>query len=327
MIIINGQEDIENFDISSIQNVEELKIINIPKIPEGKFHGLNKLTKVYMSNINIIESGAFMDCKNLKDISFKNNPKEIYDFAFHNTNVSFIPELYQDTKFGVYNNLGKNIKLENLSWSDINKLSKLRKCKKYFKVGDEKQVQIGSDFYPVQIIGFDHDYKSDGRGKTAITFNFKTCIGNYYLNHEKNNRNGWEKSNMRSFLNNEIYNNLLFDLQSIIKTVDKISDNGNVSNSALVTTEDKIFLPSFEEIGFTYNHNFHYKMGQGNQYDFFSDYDSRSKQYNLDNSDAIWWLRSTYTNSDKFFFCVDKQGCYNFASANKLYGISPCFCI
>jgi hypothetical protein len=216
--------------------------------------------------------------------------------------------------------------LENTSWSDLDKLAKLDKCKKYFKIGAEKKIMICDDFYPVQIIGFDYDCKSDNSGKAAITFNFKNCIGNYYLNSEKISKGGWKNSSMRSFLNNEIFNNLPFDLRIIIKTVIKISDSDMI-NFDLTTTDDRLFLPSFEEVGFSHNNNFHYKIGQGNKYEYFSDYNNRSKKYNSDNSNAIWWLRSVYTNSDKYFFCIDDQGCYNFASANKLYGISPCFCI
>lgn len=326
-IYIDNQEGMNKINISSIQNAKEIVINNVIFIPEGKFYGLDKLTKVTIGNVNIIESGAFMNCKNLEFIEITNKPKEIRDFAFHNTKVGFIPEIYKNTKFGIYNNIRQNITLENISWEDLDKLAKLNKYQEYFKIGDEKNIIVCNDSYIVQIIGFNHDYRSDGRGKTAITFNFKNCIGNYYLNSEKNNKKGWKNSKMRKFLNNEIYNSLPFDLKTVIKEVDKISDNGNLCDSDLITTEDKLFLPSFEEVGFSWNNNMHYKIGQGDEYEYLSNYANRNKKYNLDNSEATWWLRSTYTNSDKFFFCIDSQGYYHFASANKLYGISPCFCI
>ena len=331
MIIINGQEDIENFDISSIQNVEELKIINVPKIPEGKFHGLNKLNKVYMNNINIIESGAFMDCKNLKDISFKNNPKEIHDFAFHNTKIGFIPELYKDTKFGVYNNLGKNITLENTSWSNINKLSNLSKCKDYFNIGDMKSMTLtNGETYNAEIIGFDHDDLADGSGKAGITFQFKELM---ITRHNMNsatyeyqygyNIGGWKASEMRDYVNNDVYALLPADLQIEIKEVSKVSDVGNKNITDLMTTNDKLFLLSFKEVGFTSSNSSYFASGQGTQYEKFIDNASRVKY--LSGSAAGWWLRSTSIAS--YFFNVGSDGGYYITYANYTYGVAPAFCI
>ena len=98
-------------------------------------------------------------------------------------------------------------------------------------------------------------------------------------------------------------------MRAIIKTVNKISDGG-VDNLTLVITEDKVWLASYDEVGFT-NSQFAL-LGQGTLYgDIFSDKkESRSKYIMDSTSTGGWSLRSSYTGDTGsiLFVQVTKPG-------------------
>ena len=123
-----------------------------------------------------------------------------------------------------------------------------------------------------------------------------------------------------------MYSSLPSDLQAIIKTVNKISDNGNKDATTLNTTKDKLFLLSLEEIGFTIDDTINFVPGQGTKYEYFTDDTSRVKSY-LSGKLSKWWLRSANTDYSYFFFFVDSDGDWNDYSACDTFAVAPAFCI
>ena len=148
-------------------------------------------------------------------------------------------------------------------------------------------------------------------------------ITTHVMNSTSTNVGGWETSEMRTYVNNDVYNSLPSDLQSVIKTVNKVSDVGNKDTSTLKTTEDKLFLLSAEEVGYSASYQVN---GQGTKYEIYSDNASRIK-YNLSGSADRWWLRSTYTYATRYFFNVGSGGGRSYDGADSTYGVAPAFCI
>lgn len=69
------------------------------------------------------------------------------------------------------------------------------------------------------------------------------------MNSNSTNKDGWEKTEMRTYLNGDVYSSLSSDLQSVIKTVNKSSDKGkDAGNGAITTTADKLWLFSAQEL-------------------------------------------------------------------------------
>ena len=191
---------------------------------------------------------------------------------------------------------------------------KKSKAKDYFEIGNEKKIAIDNEIYHVQIIGFDHDDKSDGPDKAGITVGLKEIMTtNKPMTSTYNNAGGWRDCEMRTYLNETVYNSLPSDLQTVIKTVNKISDNGNKNTTTLNITRDKLFLFSTAEVGLDVD-------GQGTKYEFFSDNNSRSKKY-LSGKSNFWWLRSAYTNYTYFFCYVISNGYNYFHYANNTSGV------
>ena len=75
----------------------------------------------------------------------------------------------------------------------------------------------------MQIVGFNHDVKSDGSGKAGITFIFKDAIAKHDMNPSDTTSGGWKDSQMRSWLATEGMSMLPSDLQSKIIAVDKVT--------------------------------------------------------------------------------------------------------
>ena len=210
------------------------------------------------------------------------------------------------------------------SWSDINIISESGLASNYFNVGDEKELQIGSETYHVQILGFDHDDKSDGSGKSGITVGLKEIMTTKkVMNSSGSTVGGWEQSEMRTYLQNDILPTLPSDLKAVIKTVDKVSDTGN-PNYTLNTTQDKLFLFSTTEVGG--NSWASYDVDdQGTQYKFFTNNASRTKKY-LSGSSGSWWLRSASTNYTYGFCYVYNNGSdsdgYPYTTFGVVFGFS-----
>ena len=315
---------------------------DVDYIPENCFNGCKNLKEIiFKGNINNVEAAAFMNCNNLKIIN-ANNIGIIKDFAFYGCDNIVNFNINEDNANNIIYGTNNNILFEyfllpkigtplnDISWRKINMISKQNKAKNYFKVGDEKELQIGSETYHVQILGFNHDDKSDGSGKAGITVGLKEIITTEYnMNSTYINIGGWQNSKMRTYLQTDIYNSLPNDVKLVIKTVDKASDVGNKDEKTLVITHDNLFLFSFEEVGFksanatwftsSSKKEKPYVPKQGIKYDFFINDTSRIKY--LDNSATRWWLRSTFIYNNSSFYIVKRNGNNNINFANNNNGI------
>lgn len=181
----------------------------------------------------------------------------------------------------------------------------------------------------VEIIGYNHDNLADNSGKAPLTF-FCADLPQilHRMNEDSSNEGGWEASEMRAFLNDELFNALPEDLKLIIKPVRKISDGGS-SNKSLVTTTDSCWLASYDEIGLTSGSN--NLSGQGELYDaiFSSNKDSRKKYITDDTATGGWWTRTSYysLNSNSMFWRVTNSGgSYSDIAFNHFY-VAFGFCI
>lgn len=181
----------------------------------------------------------------------------------------------------------------------------------------------------VEIIGYNHDDLADGSGKAILTF-FCADLPQimHRMNEESSNEGGYEASEMREFLNGELFATLPEGLQTIIKPVYKISDGG-ATNKTLITTTDNCWLASYDEVGLVSGSN--NLSGQGELYSsiFSSSKDSRKKYITDDTAAGGWWLRSSYysTNSNSMFWRVTNSGgSYSDIAFNSFY-VAFGFCI
>lgn len=210
--------------------------------------------------------------------------------------------------------------LNDTSWADINICARLGMAQQFFKVGDQKTVNINGTNYQVQIIGFDHDDLTSG-GKAPITFQMVDCLNTTYnMNSSNTNVGGWGSSAMRGRMSTFL-SQMPSDLQAVIKTVNKKTSAGNQSTS-ISTTSDTLFLLSEVEIFGTTTYSV---AGEGSQYEWYQAGNTKIK--NVNGSASNWWERSPFSGDAAYFCYVAGSGAAGYSAASYTRGVSLGFCV
>ncbi|MDD3397866.1 MAG: DUF6273 domain-containing protein [Clostridia bacterium] len=215
-----------------------------------------------------------------------------------------------------------SLELAELSWTTINLVSEAGVASQVFNVGDEKTVLINAVPYTFVILGFDHDDKSDDSGKAGITFGMKNLLATTYnMNSTKTNSGGWENCLMRTRMAT-FFTQLPSDLQSAIKTVNKLATAGSTSTS-IITSPDKLFLFSEREIDGTTGAGY---VGEGTQYTYWVGKGAADRIKRLSNGSGSiinWWLRSPYMSNNYYFRLFNNSGDVQYNDA--IYAVGVCF--
>ena len=198
----------------------------------------------------------------------------------------------------------------------------------------------------VQIAGFAHDYRSYGTGKAGITFIFKDAVAEHAMNSTRTSEGGWEKSEMRDWLNSDFKGQLPQDLLVVIVPVDKSTNNKGKTKyvSSVTATSDELWLCSGRELCGQVdgqviddrNNQAHNDVlnAEGEEYKLFRDMnvDTASgnailtKTFKGDSCD--WWKRSPSPRYSGAFNAVDSDGDPNSGyDANRSNAVVPGFCI
>lgn len=210
------------------------------------------------------------------------------------------------------------------------------KGKEYFTAGDKIKMFPDSSAFTDTVIVFRlaafYHFKITG------TSDFAHCVfhmigvmnATHNMNTQNTNIDGWSGSGMRTFLNGTIFPALPQKWKAVIKSVDVISTVGGQSSN-LITSSDKLWLPSYSEMGY----------GTGNPYGNEIDADAESKAFPVYTNDysrvhkknngmgdaSIYWLRSPGTNGSYNFWSVTVSGSSNDIYALYAYGVAFGFCI
>lgn len=195
----------------------------------------------------------------------------------------------------------------------------------YYKLGQYKSVNFGSfGTLRMQIIAKNADELSDSSGYAQLTW-FPMELPNTMrrMNPSRiagtegtGSIGGWDKSEMKSYLYNDIWPLIPSIWKDIIKEVKKYTLIYNTSEQEEndVLTNEKIFLLSTREVGFT-----SYDETQGPVYNVaFADSNARIRRINSNAS--IYWLRSAL-NSKSFSNVSRGNWSFDTASSNNDYVI------
>ena len=189
-----------------------------------------------------------------------------------------------------------------------------------YAVGNYKPLDLGSEgVVNMQIAALDTDIMSDGSGNAHITWIAKELLATKHnMNSTKTNANGWEASEMRTYLQTDIWALIDPTVQNAIVAVDKTYYDHTTSSTK--TCSDKVWIPSYREVGF----------GTGVENDgiiyseLFTDNASRIKYQN--GTASSWWLRSARTVFSDHFYDVFPDGNWNSNYTNFTYGVALSFC-
>lgn len=170
-----------------------------------------------------------------------------------------------------------------------------------YKIGDEVPLDLGKEgLINMQVAAFDADILADGSGTAAISWVAKNPPKTKMaMNATAVNADGWSASAMRTYCNNELYNMMPQEVHNIIREVSKLSDGGN-ANKTLLTTTDKVWLPSHTEMGVSFKYTVD---GQGVTYKLFETAENRAF-----GSSEEWYVRSTANYLASLWVAIKPNG-------------------
>ena len=248
--------------------------------------------------------------------------------------------------------------LNDMTWADIRAISDAGLASSYFNVGDRKAVYLNgtvgnlslSGTYYCYIIGIDHNSAIEGTNRIHFQFGNTAASGGVHIafidsgyatrktsgswfnmNNTDSNSGGWKSSLMRTVICPAFKSAMPSDLQAVLKTVTKYSDNtGGGSNTAsyvTATTDDIFLLSEWEVFGSKTAANSAEQNYQA-KYAYYSAGNSRAKYFHshLD-IEAGWWLRSVYADVTNAICYVTTPGGAGYSSPMVSLGFAPAFCV
>ena len=240
--------------------------------------------------------------------------------------------------------LDMRINMDSLTWKEISDLMEEGNIT-YFNVGDYKQIILNGTAgnmsfnnrtaYAV-IIGINHNSSIEGNNLLHLQISLDNTntklLQNAQMNSATINTGGWEDCRMRTRECAQFVSCLPNDLQAVLKTVTKYTDNtgDRVGSASVVTaTQDRVFLLSeFEVFGsITYSNT--NEANRQQQYQWYRNHNTsegRVKEAYDSPSAQWWWMRSP--NCSSWSFCIVNSGGisddYYVSNSN---GFAPCFCV
>lgn len=247
--------------------------------------------------------------------------------------------------------------LNDISWEDIGRISDAGLAANYFSIGDRKAVTLSgtvgslslSGTYYCYIIGIDHNSTKEGSNRIHFQFGYSALSGGthiafidssynnsgssamFHMNSSNTNSGGWSSSYARGTLCTQFKSVMPSELQAVLKTVTKYSDNtGGGSNTAsyVTATTDTVFLLAEWEVFGARSYANSAEQNYQAQYAYYSAGNSKVRyRHSSTGSTAYWWLRSVRADYSRHFCSVDTSGSANDYLANYSIGFAPAFCV
>ena len=220
------------------------------------------------------------------------------------------------------------------SWDTIASNVKAGNTGKY-KVGDTKEVDLGTyGKHNVRIANMNtpDECKQEGFSQSACGFvvEFTDIIATHNMNPTATNEGGWPASQMKTFIDNDIYNSLPNELKSVIITTETVSGHGSEDANNFTST-DKLYLLAPKEIYSDWSNRYDTARDKTRQLDYYKiRYVTTNGSADVIKKDstgnnAEWWLRSASSNNSNNFYSVPSSGYWSDTPAHYTNGVSPAF--
>ncbi len=233
--------------------------------------------------------------------------------------------------------------LNDMSWSDIKKISDAGQASNYWAVGDTKTITINGKMgatplsnlsIDVFILGFDHNSSVEGSGKIHFQIgklsgkmvglidssynNISSASGKFTMNKSSTNSGGWASSHMRKTVlgsdssptsptENTLLSALPSDLRAVMKAVTKYTDNtangGGNTSSFVTATTDYLFLLAEFEVQGARSYANSYEKNYQAQYAYYSSGNSKVAYRHSATGSTAWWWLRSPRYNDSTRFC------------------------
>ena len=219
-----------------------------------------------------------------------------------------------------------------------------------YNVGDTKTVDMGTlGTHTLRIANKSTPAECSTTGFSQTACGFVLEFSDVIINHRINpytsgvttsgngNIGGWPASEMRAYVNSDIYNALPEELRNGIINTTLVSGHGNTAGETNFTSTDKLYLLSTHEVwedvdGNTSSGIDYYDTAYNNtrQLDYYSSQNITTSSYSgaikqNNGSNYYWWMRSASSNVISGFFTVTNAGGCTYTYSSRADGVSPAF--
>ena len=206
-----------------------------------------------------------------------------------------------------------------------------------YKVGNTKTVKVNGQEFTVRLANLKapNECNNSGFSQSACGFvvEFADVITTHNMNPTSSNKGGWLNSQMKTFIDNDIYNSLPEELRNVIIDTKTVSGHGSEDTNHITSPEDKLdklYLLAPKEIYSDWSNQYDSAADLTRQLDYYKIRGVTTNSYaaaikeNRTGADGWWWLRSAYDNYNFFYFVYD-FGAWGSKDANNTCGVSPAF--
>lgn len=246
--------------------------------------------------------------------------------------------------------------LNDYSWAEISAVSASGDAANLFSVGDTKSIVLNGTvgetaFSNVKIdayiLGINHNAELEGNNRIHFCIGKvgsktvglvdsqydqwpMTSSGYFSMSYGNSDTDsgGWEGCYMRNSVMQWIKNALPTELQNVLKTVTKYTDNtgGGTNNASNVTaTIETICLEAEFEVHGARTYANSFEKSKQQQYDCYKNGNSKVRyKYNSVGDAVVWWNRSPYSDLSDGFCGVGTDASASDASSRFCGAIAPC---
>ena len=218
-----------------------------------------------------------------------------------------------------------------------------------YHVGDTKEVDLGTygkHMVRISNMSTPDECKQDKFSQSACGFvvEFTDIITTHNMNPSGDyngktyrwgwNKDGWLKSQMKTFIDSDIYNSLPNELKSAIIDTKTISGHGSEDTNNFTSPEDKLdklYLLAPKEIYSDWSNEYDSAKDLTRQLDYYNSKSVTTSSYeatiknNSTGSASWWWLRCATSINSSFFWNVGSNGGWYGNNAFNTGGVSPAF--
>ena len=336
--------DLSHFDTSNVTNMQGMFWKSQATTLDVSHFDTSNVTNMevmfaYMTNLKTIyASSKFVTTSVTSSTSMFEKSTNLVGGAGTKYNKSYLDKTYARIDGGTSNPgyfTEKPSTFSTDSWATIVSSVKAGNTRGY-KVGETKTIDLGTTYgtHTLRIANTTtpSECNASGFSQSACGFvlEFADIILYKEFNSSTSNTGGWSSSELRTFINNDIYNALPVDLRNIIIDTIVVSGHGKSDSTNFVTT-DKLYLLAPKEIFSNWSNSYDTAKSLTRTFDYYisagvttSNY-SGAKKYK-GTSAYYWWLRSAYSTSNSDFFRVNRSGGWSGSNtATAANGVSPAF--
>ncbi len=213
------------------------------------------------------------------------------------------------------------------SWETIQAIVKAGKGS-FYNVGDTREVDMGNFRKRILRLANTTPCTNGETSETACGFvvEFANIITKHNMNTAETSLGGWKSSELRTYINETIYNELPSDLKQVITPTKVVSSHGTLDQENFVST-DNLYLLSPKEV---FNSDIETASSATRQLDYYKKIGVTSTNYsgaakNYGNSAYAWWLRSADQTGKYYFYYILIKGDVRVTFSENTRGISPAF--